>query len=67
VNLSVNQDDGRPSTGITEILDTEASIAEIWMSCHHTEAASAVQQLYEVLSDNENFVGCKLAKAGKNT
>jgi hypothetical protein len=29
VNLSVNQDDGRPSTGITEILDTEASIAEI--------------------------------------
>jgi hypothetical protein len=35
VNLSVHQDDGHPSTGIPEILDTEASIAEISMSCHH--------------------------------
>jgi hypothetical protein len=29
VNLSVQQDGGRPSTGIPEMLETEASIAEI--------------------------------------
>jgi hypothetical protein len=29
VNLSVHQDGGRPNTGIPEILETEASIAEI--------------------------------------
>jgi hypothetical protein len=29
VNLSAHQDGGRPSTGIPEMLDTEASIVEI--------------------------------------
>jgi hypothetical protein len=29
VNLCLNQDDGRPSTGIAEILDTQPNIAEI--------------------------------------
>jgi hypothetical protein len=29
VNVSVHQDGGCPSTGILEILDTEASIAEV--------------------------------------
>jgi hypothetical protein len=29
VNLSVHQDGGHPSTGNQEILDTEASVAEI--------------------------------------
>jgi hypothetical protein len=29
VNFSVHEDGGRPSAGIPEILDTEASIAEI--------------------------------------
>jgi hypothetical protein len=31
VNLSVHQDGGRPSSGIPEILETEASIAKILM------------------------------------
>jgi hypothetical protein len=34
VNLSVHQDGGRPSAGIPEILEAEASISEISMSCH---------------------------------
>jgi hypothetical protein len=31
MNLGVNQYGERPNTRIQEILDTEASIAEIWM------------------------------------
>jgi hypothetical protein len=34
-NLSAHQNGGRPSSGIAEILETETSIAEIRMSCHH--------------------------------
>jgi hypothetical protein len=35
VNLSVHKDGRHPCTWILEILDTEAGIAEISMSCHH--------------------------------
>jgi hypothetical protein len=37
MNLNVHLDDGRPSTGIPEILETEVSIAEFLMSCHHEQ------------------------------
>jgi hypothetical protein len=35
VNLGVHQDGGRTSIGIPQILEAEANIAEISMSCHH--------------------------------
>jgi hypothetical protein len=34
VNLSVYKDGGLPGTGIPEILDIEANVAETRMSCH---------------------------------
>jgi radical SAM superfamily enzyme with C-terminal helix-hairpin-helix motif len=35
VKLSVHQDGGRPRTGIPEILETEAIVAEISVSCQN--------------------------------
>jgi hypothetical protein len=69
VNLSVHQDGGRPSTGIPEILDTEARTLK---SEYHAimnkylEAASVVQQEYKVLSNNEKFAGCTPDKVGES-
>jgi hypothetical protein len=40
------------------------------MSCQseqYTEAASVVQQVYKVLSHNENLAGCTLAKVGESS
>jgi hypothetical protein len=64
VYFSVHQDGGRLNTEIPEILDTEARIAEIWMSFHHPEIASAVQ-VYRVLGDIENLAGNSPAKVGE--
>jgi hypothetical protein len=36
-NLSVQQDGARPKTGIPEMLEKEAIIAEISMQCHDEE------------------------------
>jgi hypothetical protein len=59
VNMSVQQDGGRPRTGISEILETGTIIIEISMPRHNEqapEAASVVQQVYEVLSDTAILV-----------
>jgi hypothetical protein len=68
VNLSVHEDGGRPRTGISEILETEAIITEISMPWHnekYPEVASVVQEVHKVPSDIENLAGCTPAKVGK--
>jgi hypothetical protein len=51
----------RPSTGIADMLATEASIAEI-TNKYPKAAASVVQQGYKVLSDIEFHARCTPAK-----
>jgi hypothetical protein len=77
VNLSVHQDGRRPSTGIQEIMETEASTTEIWISCHHKiwischhkhpEAAAVVQQVHKVFNDTEILARCTPAKVEESS
>jgi hypothetical protein len=64
VNLSVHQDGGRPNTRILEILETEASITEIWISCYHKypEAAAVVKQVHKVPNHIAILAGWTLTK-----
>jgi hypothetical protein len=69
VNLKVHQDGGHLSTGILEILGTEASIAEITIACHHERIprSSFCSTVYKVPNDIEILARHKMAKVGESS
>jgi hypothetical protein len=70
VNLSVHQDEGHHITGIPEIRNAEASIAEIEyhaFTIKYSKAASVVQKECKMLSDIENCARCIPSKVGESS
>jgi hypothetical protein len=50
-------------------METEASTAEIWISCHHNhpEATAEVQQVHKVFNDTEILARCTPTKVEKSS
>jgi hypothetical protein len=62
--LECRQNDGRPSTGVPELLETEASITEITNKC--PEAASVLRG-YRELSYTKILAGSTPTKVGESS